>query len=90
MTSINELLPIGSIVFAAGSEKRLMIYGVRQIADEDNTEYDYICVPYPEGHMGTDFTYLLNHSDISDVVFRGYEDEERAEFIEKLTIFYET
>ena len=89
--NIKELLPIGSIVLLEGGEKRLMIHGVRQVGSEDNDglEYDYVSVPYPEGNIGTEFTYLFNHPDISQVVFRGYEDEEREEFIKNLSNFYE-
>ncbi|MFB3169768.1 DUF4176 domain-containing protein [Neobacillus sp. 179-C4.2 HS] len=31
-----ELLPIGSVVLLQGADKRLMIYGVKQINEEDN------------------------------------------------------
>ena len=33
--------------------------------------------------------FLFNHGDIETVYFRGYEDEERTEFLEKLKHFYE-
>ena len=90
--NIRDLLPIGSVVLLAGGEKRLMIHGVKQVGSEDNSklEYDYVSVPYPEGNIGNEYTYLFNHSDISEVVFRGYEDEERTDFIERLNEFYES
>lgn len=87
---INELLPIGTIVLLKDGEKKLMINGVMQsdIA-ESGKEYDYLGILYPEGHIGDQFQYLFNHEDISEIVFRGYEDDERKEFIDKLAAYYE-
>ena len=42
--------------------------------------YDYISVPYPEGYISQEYTYAFNHSDIIDIIFRGYEDEEEKGF----------
>ena len=72
-----------------GGEKKLMIYGVKQTDNEDQKEYDYIGVVYPEGNMGQGTQFLFNHSDIKEVYYRGYEDEERDEFIERLDEYYE-
>lgn len=87
--NIKDLLPIGSIVLLKGATKKMMIFGIKQM-DEKNPEmeYDYSGVPYPEGNIGTAAQYLFNHSDIEVEVFKGYEDEERAEFIEIIDNFY--
>lgn len=85
----NELLPIGSVVILKDAVKRLMIYGVGQTDQSENKEYDYIGVMYPEGNMGEGTQYLFNHSDIDKVFFRGYDDNERTEFIDKLQKYYE-
>ncbi len=88
---INELLPIGSIVLLKDGEKKLMIIGIKQTdADGDGQEYDYLGVLYPEGHIGEQFQYLFNHDDINEIVFRGYEDDERREFLTKLSSLYES
>lgn len=86
---IRELLPVGSIVLLKNGEKRLMVIGILQ-TDENGAgkNYDYIGVLYPEGHIGEQFQYLFNHEDIAQIVFRGYEDEERNAFLEKLAAFY--
>jgi len=87
--SIHELLPIGSIVLLKDGEKKLMINGIKQTdASGDSQEYDYLGVLYPEGHIGEQFQYLFNHDDINEVVFRGFEDEERIEFLAKLSSLY--
>ena len=87
---INNLLPIGSVVLLKDGEKRLMICGILQ-NDEGNTNktYDYMGVLYPEGHIGEGYQYLFNHEDVVQVFFRGYDDEERAQFIEKFAVAYE-
>lgn len=86
---IKELLAIGSIVRLKNGEKKLMIIGVKQSnMDENGKEYDYIGVLYPEGYLGTEFQYLFYHEDIEEIFFKGYEDPERAEFIEKLSKLY--
>ncbi len=87
---VEQLLPIGSIIRLKGAEKRLMIFGVRQSQDDEQEprEYDYVGVIYPEGHIGQELQFLFDHADIEEIVFRGYEDEERKEFLGKLQAFY--
>lgn len=86
---VKELLPIGSVVLLKGGKKRLMIYGIKQTDNATEIEYDYISVLYPEGNMGEAGQYLFNHEDIEQVYFKGYEEEEREEFLENLSEFYE-
>ncbi len=84
-----ELLPIGTVVLLKDAQKRLMIFGIGQTDFTNNTDYDYIGVMYPEGSMGEGTQYLFNHSDIDRIYFRGYEDEERTEFIENVQKAYD-
>lgn len=87
---IKDLLPIGTIVLLKDGEKRLMVNGILQIDTGGTGEnYDYMGVLYPEGHIGEGFQYLFNHEDISQIIFRGYEDSERDEFVGKLANIYE-
>ena len=90
MIKVNGLLPIGSIVLLKDGEKRLMINGIMQSdASGSGADFDYLGVLYPEGHIGDEFQYLFNHEDIAQIVFRGYEDKERAEFLQKLASILE-
>ena len=87
---IKDLLPIGSVVRLHDGEKRLMIIGIMQSdASGNGKEYDYLGILYPEGHIGDQFQYLFNHEDIREIVFRGFEDTERNDFLEKLASLYE-
>lgn len=83
---ISNLLPIGSVVLLHNGKKKVMIIGVMQ---KDKKEvYDYLGVLYPEGNLGPNSQVLFNHENIDEVFFRGYENEERSEFINYLTDYY--
>ena len=80
-----NLLPIGSVIMIKGGVKQLMITGIKvSTEDQPETFYDYIGVFYPEGYIGTQSCFLFNHDDINDVVFKGYNNPEREDFIEFL------
>lgn len=80
----NKLLPNGSIILLEGGNIKLMIYGRKQILvtedDNNGTMYDYLAVPYPEGYISPDYTYVFNHADIAEVIFKGFTNEEEVEF----------
>ncbi len=88
MQAIKELLPIGSIVLLKEADKALMICGVRHMHQETGDEYDYIGVIYPEGFLGEESHYLFQHEQIKEIVFLGYESDERKSFLAKLEDFY--
>lgn len=82
---MKEYLPIGSVVLLRDASKKLMITGIQPVpSDEPEKVYDYIGVVYPEGYLGSEYNFLFNHSDINDVVFRGYTNPERDRFIQVL------
>lgn len=89
MENIKNLLPIGSVVILKGGRKKIMIIGVKQTDLKTQKEYDYLAVPYPEGFLTADCTFFIDESAIEKVFFRGYEDEERNLFIDKLNEYYE-
>ncbi len=78
-----NLLPIGSVVLLKEGTKKLMITGIKPVS-EDNPEtvFDYIGVVYPEGYLSNEYNFLFNHDDINDIVFTGYNNPERENFIE--------
>ena len=79
---IEKILPIGSVVLLKNGTKKLVITGIKPMAtNEPQTVYDYIGVLYPEGYLGNVGNYLFNHVDITDVVFRGYDNPEWKEFV---------
>ena len=87
--NVRELLPIGTVIILKEASKKAMIYGVKQTDKDTGLEYDYIGVVYPEGNMGDGTQFFFNHDMIGQVFFRGFEDEERAAFIERLADYYD-
>ena len=79
---LNQLLPIGSVVLLRNAKKRLMITGLLPIQTEEEEVYDYIAVIYPEGYIGPRSNYVFNHGDIEEILFKGYDDEERKGYLD--------
>jgi len=78
---MKELLPLGSIVLLENGEKKIMIYGRRQLAVKNQQIYDYVACLYPEGNINDEYTFLFNHSDIKEVIFKGYSDGDEEKFV---------
>ena len=77
---MKDYLPIGSVVLLHNGTKKIMIYGRKQLSQNDNKEYDYVACLFPEGNINENYTFLFNQENIREVVFRGYENEEEQEF----------
>ncbi len=86
---IQELLPIGSVVWLREAKRPLMIFGIKQTDTDTEKEYDYIGVLYPEGNLGAQTHFLFYHADIEKVEFRGYENEARKVFMDQLSKVYQ-
>lgn len=86
--NIKELLPIGSVVRLKDGKKRVMIFGIKQTDKGTNIEHDYIGVVYPEGNLGENLQFFFEHANIEEVVFKGFEDIERENFINRLYAYY--
>lgn len=87
--NIKELLPIGSVVLLKEGTKKVMIFGIKQTDSAGGEEHDYIGVVYPEGNLGAEMQFFFEHENIEEVVFRGYEDAERENFIAVLSRYYD-
>ncbi|WP_282138336.1 DUF4176 domain-containing protein [Rossellomorea aquimaris] len=69
--STPTLLPIGTVVKLKKVEKPVMIYGRHQIQKKTNNIFDYIAVPYPEGHLTDEFNVFFNRELIEDIMHPG-------------------
>lgn len=86
---LKKLLPIGSVVLLKEGTKKLMIIGIKPVtAEKPDDIYDYIGVLYLEGFLSYDYNFLFNHDDINDVVFMGYNNPERENFIKVMEEVY--
>lgn len=80
-----ELLPIGSVVNLAGTEKAMMICGFCPTGPaRPGYVYDYSGFPYPEGYMDTLKIYQFNNEQIESVLALGYQDRELFGYMEML------
>lgn len=72
-----KYLPLGSVILVTGSVKKILLIGRGAVStQEGQTRYfDYVGVTYPEGLVGDTILYI-NHEDIAELIFRGYEDED--------------
>lgn len=87
---LEKLLPIGSVVLLKEGTKKLMIIGIKPVTEElPEKVFDYIGVLYPEGYLSNEYNFLFNHEDINDVIFKGYHNPERDNFIEFMENAYE-
>ena len=77
---MEKYLPIGSIVRLRGGTKRIMMYGRKQISADSGAIFDYVACFYPEGNISDQYTFLFNHDNIEEVVFKGFSDEEEEKF----------
>lgn len=50
-----------------------MIYGRLQIHMETQRRFDYVGCLYPIGHISDQYNIFFDHTEISDILFRGYE-----------------
>ncbi|MBE6758934.1 MAG: DUF4176 domain-containing protein [Ruminococcaceae bacterium] len=84
MLAANDYLPIGTVVLLRKAIKKVMVIGImpsRMTGESLVNEYDYLGVTYPEGFINNDALLLFNHDQILDVVFEGYRNPERTEFV---------
>ena len=85
MNSDINVLPIGSVVLLKEATKRIMITGYASVSpDTGDKVYDYSGCVYPEGFVDYDEVFVFDHSQIQEVFFLGYRDQEQIEFIGKL------
>lgn len=77
----NRFLPIGSVCTLKGKNKKVMITGYYGVEFNGNLKFDdYQGCAYPEGMLLPEFTCNFNHSDIVQVDFIGYKNDEQKRF----------
>ena len=81
---MNVILPIGSVVKLRNSEQLVMIFGYLQKSTAmPDKVVDYVAVPYPAGNVNIFAQYGFQMTDITEVLFEGYRNEQ-FEKIEEL------
>ncbi len=77
-----ELLPIGTVVLLEGGNRKVMITGYSSKNNDEEKIYDYNGCIFPEGLIENIFC-LFDNNQIIEVIYKGLENEEFKEFIEK-------
>lgn len=83
---MRNLLPLGTVVSLAGVDHRLMILGYARYKEgEVDHVYDYVGCYFPEGFTGAERTIIFDHSMINSLYYLGHNNEESAEFMQKVS-----
>lgn len=73
----DKLLAIGTIVKLKRLEVvYMMILGYYPIDEDIQQMYEYLAVIYPQGILNDQSLFLIHSSDIEEIIFYGYSDEE--------------
>lgn len=85
MDTIEKMLPLGSVVIINGGYRKYMIMSraLQVNINGENHFFDYGACFYPEGLIGDKVMYFQN-SDINQVVFEGYSDENDKLLVENI------
>ena len=87
-TKIKDLLPVGSVIRLVKGKKCLVVIGIKQTDISTGETHDYLTVPYPEGYISKDAMFYVEHDKIDEVIFKGYSNSEREEFLKKVEDYY--
>lgn len=77
-------LPVGSVVLLKNAKRKVVIIGYFIVEEDSAKIWDYLGCPYPIGVISSSQNLLFDHSDIEDIYFIGYQDEEGKRFIQEL------
>lgn len=78
---MEKYLPIGSVCTLKGKNKKVMITGFYSVVFNGNLKItDYSGCTYPEGLLLPELTCNFNHSDIEEVNFIGYLNDDQKKF----------
>lgn len=74
---MNVILPIGSVVKIRNVSQLVMIFGYLQRSScMPEQIVDYVAVPYPSGNINLLTQYGFQMTDITEVIFEGYRNEQ--------------
>ncbi len=75
-----KYLPVGTIVLLKDANKKLMITGFGIIKPGSEKVYDYSGCSYPEGIIDSKSIFVFDHSQIADIYYLGYVNDEETKF----------
>lgn len=88
MNNEKKFLPIGTVCRLKEGTKKIMITGFCPIVSEPEAKmYDYCGCIYPEGIVTNEVNLVFDHSQIEEISFRGFENDEEIAFKKQLESF---
>ena len=84
---MDKLLPIGTIVRMEKESKFLFMIVGYMPQNTEGEMRDYATVRYPMGVFDSRVFFFMNHKDIVEVVYQGFENEEYTSLIEIVHAF---
>ena len=75
------LLPLGSIVYLADGNQKVVIIGRGMIVNQEGADvvFDYTGSFFPDG-LNPEEIYYFNEEDIDEVIFEGYRNDEEERY----------
>lgn len=75
------LLPLGSIVYLADGNQKVVIIGRGMIVNQEGADvvFDYTGSVFPDG-LNPEEIYYFNEEDIDEVIFEGYRNDEEERY----------
>ena len=85
-----NFLPLGSVVLLKGGTTKIMINGYCMVAQERPDKiFDYRGCPFPEGIMDDKGVALFDESQIKEVCFEGFKNEDSIDFLDRIGMIAE-
>ncbi len=89
--TIENILPIGTVVELQDINARIMIAGYASVtAKNPNYTWDYSGFIFPLGYSGQETVLSFDADQIRTIVTYGYQDEEQLQFMNDLKEILET
>lgn len=79
---MTRLLPVGTVVkLDTNSEDKYMIFArLAKKSENDSVLWDYCACRVPQGFTNQDNVRFFAHSDIQQLLFIGFQDEEELQY----------
>ncbi len=80
-----EYLNLGA-VFTQKKENTfpLMVVGYFPVHPDTEEMYDYLVVIYPQGFISNNSLLMINHEEVSEILFEGYYDARTEEILSRI------
>lgn len=85
-----DWLPLGTVVSVDDSGQKVMIIGrIQQDANHPENKCEYSAVLYPQGLLNPEENYMFNFSQVKQIHFLGFSNEDNEMFEKQLDQYIE-